>query len=110
MVATTATRSILVNTTDGEKIIEGVPHNAKITFGPIQPGKQDYGSKNCLRIYTTANNQLAVFVGVSWFRDMSLVVRAKKVKEKQKRSAEFGPNGTTVETETEETYTWEVEQ
>lgn len=106
---TATARSILVKTRDGDKIVEGVPANAKITFGPIQPGKQEYGSGNCLRIYTTANNQLAVFLGVTEFRDLSLVVRHKKVKETQKRKAEHGPNGEFVETSTDETYTWEVE-
>lgn len=104
-------RSILVKTTDGDKIVEGVPANAKITFGPVQPGKQEYGGgKNCLRIYTTANNQLAVFVGVYEFRDLALVVKGRKVKQRAQRKSECGPNGETVETETEETYTWEVEQ
>lgn len=104
-------RSILVKTRDGDKIVEGVPANAKITFGPVQPGKQEYGGGgNCLRIYTTANNQLAVFTGVQEFRDLSLVVKGKKVKEIQKRRAESGPNGETVQTETDEMYSWEVEQ
>jgi len=102
-------RSIFVRTIDGDKIVEGVPANAKITFGPVQPGKQDYGSRNCLRIYTTANNQLAVFLGVTEFRDLSLVVKGKKVRETQKRKAEVGPNGEFVETSTDESYTWEVE-
>lgn len=110
MAATTAVRSVLVKTRDGDKIVEGVPHNAKITFGPVQPGKDAYGRENCLRIYTTANNQLAVFVGVTEFRDLSLVVKGKKVKERQHRKAESGPNGESVETEVEETYSWEVEQ
>lgn len=104
------TRSILVKTREGEKIIEGVPGNAKITFGPVQPGSKEYDRTNCLRIYTTANNQLAVFVGVTEFRDLDLIVKTKKVKEKQKRSAEHGPNGVSVETATEETYTWEKEE
>ena len=102
-------RSILVKTRDGDKIVEGVPANAKITFGPVQPGKERYNNDNCLRIYTTANNQLAVFLGVSEFRDLSLVVKGRKVKERQTRKAEAGPNGSVVETDVEETYTWEVE-
>jgi hypothetical protein len=112
MAATTATRSVLVKTRDGDKIVEGVPANAKITFGPIQPGKEGHygGAGNCLRIYTTANNQLAVFTQVIEFRDQALVVKGKKVKETQKRWAEAGPNGESVDTAVEETYTWEVEQ
>lgn len=109
---TATVRRILVKTADGDKIVEGVPANAKITFGPVQPGKQEpysRGGGNCLRIYTTANNQLAVFVGVTEFRDLSLVVKGKKVKQKAQRKAEIGPNGESVETETEETYTWETE-
>lgn len=110
MPATTSpARTILVKTRDGDKLVEGVPASAKITFGPVQPGKDAYGRENCLRIYTTANNQLAVFVGVTEFRDMSLQVKAKKVKEKQNRKAEFGPNGEAVETETETSWSWETE-
>lgn len=109
---TATTRSILVKTREGEKIIEGVPSGAKITFGPVQPGSKEYGGDrtNCLRIYTTANNQLAVFVGVTEFRDLDLTVKTRRIKEKQKRSAEHGPNGSSVETATEETYTWEKEE
>lgn len=109
MVAT-ATRSILVKTRQGDKIVEGVPGNAKITYGPVQPGSKEYrGGENALRIYTTGNNQLAVFLGVTEFRDLSLTVKGKKVKERQSRKAEAGPNGESIETEIEESYTWEVE-
>ena len=68
------TRAILVETRDGSKKVEGIPANAKITYGPVQPGKDSYHSGNCLRIYTTTNNQLAVFVNVVSFRDLSLRV------------------------------------
>lgn len=108
---TTATRSIRVTTrTEGVKIIEGIPANAKITFGAVQPGSKGYdNSGNCLRIYTTTNNQLAVFVGVTEFRDMALTVKSRRVVEKQKRKSDSGPQGTSVETETEEIYGWEEE-
>jgi hypothetical protein len=112
--ATTATRSILLKLSDGsEKIVEGIPAMAKITFGALQPGKDGgYGRQGqALRIYTTTNNQLAVFVGVDWFRDLSLTVKERKKVASLKRKAEAGPNGKLVEVHDEETYgEWETVQ
>jgi len=85
-VATTAkTRSILIELQDGgATIVEDIPANAKITFGPLAPGTRDYGpSRDCaLRIYTSQSNQLAVFRHVASFRDLSLSVRVREVERK----------------------------
>lgn len=86
--------------------MSNIPATAKITFGPVNPGKQSYGDHNALRIYTAGNNQLGVFTGCQWFRDLSLDVKTQKRVEKQARDAEHGPNGSKVATQTEETYEW----
>lgn len=104
--ATKPDRSILIQRTSGQQqIVRGIPATAKLTYGPVNPGKQGYGA-NCLRIYTVGNNQLAVFTDVAWFRDLSLTVQTRKKSEKQLREAENGPKGKFVQTETEETYEW----
>lgn len=106
-VAAPKTRSILVKQAHQKAlIVEDIPANAKITYGPIQPGKESYRSGNALRIYTAANNQLAVFVDVESFRDLSLTVKERKVTKKARSDAEVGPNGATSEDSYEETYEW----
>lgn len=76
-------REILVVMENGvRRLVSNIPPDAKVTYGPVQPGKQDYGRQNALRIYTSQSNQLAVFVGVSEFRDTSLCVKEQKVIEK----------------------------
>jgi hypothetical protein len=69
-------RSIMILLTDGRKrLVSGIPPGAKITYGPISPGSQRVSDNgNALRIYTSAQNQLAVFTDVREFRDLSLTV------------------------------------
>ena len=86
--------------------MDGIPSNAKITYGPVQPGKQSYGSENALRIYTSTNNQLGVFLGVESFRDLSLTVRERKVSATSESSVEIGPDGEKRESKGEKTYDW----
>lgn len=86
------TRSILVKLRGGDvKKISGIPANAKVTFGKVNPATDGRfaGDANpyALRIYTSQNNQLAVFLNVVEFRDESLKVTSRH---------------TTVETEGEE--------
>lgn len=101
------TRSILVHRRGEEDVIvEGVPTNARITFGPVQPGKDRYGSENALRIYTSASNQLAVFLNVTSFRDLSLTVKERKTTRKVRSDAVAGPDGRHSEDSYEETYEW----
>lgn len=106
--ATKPDRSILIQRSGGQQqIVKGIPATAKITFGNLNPGKPGYGSSDhTLRIYTAGNNQLAVFTGVQWFRDLSLTVQTRKRSEKQNREAEHGPAGSKVATQTEESYEW----
>lgn len=109
MTVTPKTREILVILNGGKRRkIGGIPANAKITFGPVSPGTRDYsGGANALRIYTTQSNQLAVFVGVQEFRDLSLTVQEQKVTTKAERDAEAGPKGRKSVESVEETYEWE---
>lgn len=102
------TRSIFIQQRgQSALIVDDIPANAKITFGPVQPGKQGYGGEgNALRIYTTAGNQLGVFLDVVSFRDLSLKVKQRKVTKKLKSNAEIGPNGKVSEDSYEETYEW----
>lgn len=90
----TETRSILVEHSDGSAtIIKKIPDNAKITYGPVSPGKMTYGSGHALRIYTSANNQLAVFKDVESFRDLSLEVLVREVTVNTNTEDTFGANG-----------------
>lgn len=80
-------RSIIVSLHSGEDILlEGLPDNAKITFGPLVPGAKYHQPHNSLRIYTATNNQLCVVPNVVAFRDLAITIR--KVKwEEQKATA-----------------------
>lgn len=80
------TRSLLVKLQDGtQKKIHGIPAAAKVTFGRVQPGEDRFGRGGyALRIYTTQNNQLAVFTDVAEFRDLSLSVETRVVETKGK--------------------------
>lgn len=108
----TKTREILVYLSNGQKMLVGdIPANAKITFGKLQPGERDFHSGgNALRIYTTTNNQLAVFCGVSSFRDLSLTVKEQKISRKLKSNAVTGPNGQHRDEDYDEVVTWETVQ
>jgi hypothetical protein len=77
-------RRIRVYDRGGDFIID-VPANAKITFGYFNPatpsegaGQRGYGSpdnvarQTALRIYRTDKDQLACFIGVKGFRDLSI--------------------------------------
>ena len=101
------TRSILVNRSHGDPlIIEDIPANARITFGPVTPGGKSYDNPNALRIYTTANNQLAVVLNVTDFRDLSLGVKQRKTTKKVREDAERGPDGEFRKSDYEETHEW----
>jgi hypothetical protein len=89
------TRRILVNRRGQEPlIVEGIPATAKITFAKVNPADKGYGDNlMALRIYTSANNQLAVFLNVTDFRDLSLKVKERKTKTELNENAERGPDG-----------------
>lgn len=105
------TRSILITHTNGKrKLVEGVPANAKVTFGAVQPGKNQYGAGNCLRIYTSQSAQLGVFLDVADFRDLSLTVKEQVAHRTVREGTTIGPNGQYAESEIETTYEWEEVQ
>lgn len=106
------TRTILVYLNGGKKVRVGnIPSNAKVTYGPVAPGTRDYGGGgNALRIYTSQNNQLAVFVGVASFRDESLTVQTQKESRVASEESETGPKGAKSKRESEVTFEWENEE
>jgi len=91
--AKASTRKILIYLKDGRKrLVSNIPAGAKITYGPISPGNRDYNGGNALRIYTSQQNQLAVFTDVKEFQDLSLRVENECVSSKvgeRKSSEEF---------------------
>lgn len=100
-------RAILVYHNDGKKVlVEGIPGNAKVTFGQVQPGVHGYG-QNALRIYTAESNQLAVFCDVQSFRDLMLTVKEQVVHRRLKDNAVSGPNGNYGDSEYEVEYFWD---
>lgn len=104
---TAPTRSILIERYGEEPlIVEGIPATAKITYGPVQPGKQSYGEHNALRIYTSGNNQLAVFLNVLSFRDLSLNVKERKVTSSSESTTEVGPDGKRHDSMGTTSYEW----
>lgn len=108
--AAAKTREILVILNGGKRRrVSGIPANAKITYGPVSPGSREYGGRdgNALRIYTTTNNQLAVFVGVQEFRDLSLTVQEQKVISTGSHESERGPKGSRSKSEAVEAVEWE---
>ncbi len=88
-------RKILLLLASGKKrIVSGIPANAKITYGPVQPGPRMHGEANAVRIYTSQQNQLAVFMNVVEFIDLSLTVEdecvtAKVEQQNSKKPAEI---------------------
>jgi hypothetical protein len=70
------TRTLLVRDERGLFRVT-IPSGAKVTFAPISPadrGGYADGKSYALRIYESQSQQLAAFVGVRWFRDLSLKV------------------------------------
>lgn len=107
---TAKSREILVILNGGRRRkVLGIPANAKITYGPVSPGSREYGGRdsNALRIYTTTNNQLAIFVGVQEFRDLSLTVQEEKVVSSGKHESERGPKGSKENVEKVTVVEWE---
>lgn len=100
-------RSVLVDTLEGPVIVEGIPDDAKITFGPMTPGsKSSYGYEKTLRIYTSTTNQLAVFVGVTSFRDLSLTIKKRKVTNEGETVQVQGPDGRYSNVVQNQTWEW----
>lgn len=97
---TEATRAILVKLDNGEtKIVRNVPASAKITFGTVHAGAEKgfHGRGYALRIYTTQNNQLAVFTNVAEFRDLALTVEKRVKNVDSKHAVKHDKHGRTYE-------------
>lgn len=101
-------RSILIEKTNGTRIIVGnVPTDAKITFGPVQPGSKDFSrSENALRIYKAANNQMGVWLQVASFRDLSLTVKTETVVTEETAKAETSSHGRKSTTKQRQSREW----
>lgn len=100
-----ATRTILAKTREGLVRIENIPHDAKITFGAVQPGKYP-AHEHALRIYTSQTNQLAVIVGVTEFRDESLTITRRVKKTRDESKTHTGPKGIHHEKNVAVDYEW----
>lgn len=87
-------------------MVTDIPADAKVTFSSVNPSSPGFRGNYCVRIYTSKENQLAVFTDVSAFRDLSLNVRkrAKKVKATSKQRS--GPNGHASRDECDVEYEW----
>lgn len=74
------TRVITIFKADGRVLRASIPVSAKVTFGPLAPGRGDGYSRGdanggmYLRVYKTQNQQLMVIPGVASFIDNSVNV------------------------------------
>jgi ATP/maltotriose-dependent transcriptional regulator MalT len=73
-----ATRTLLVQDKNGRFKLT-IPADAKVTFSSVNPSSRDYDK--ALRIYQNEKQQLACFVNVQWFRDLSLIVEREVIEE-----------------------------
>lgn len=102
------TRTILVIMNGNKRRkVSNIPSDAKITYAPVQPGSRDYNTGNALRIYTSKENQLAVFTNVQEFRDLTLKVQEQTEKVKAKRKSETNSDGSILEVEETVELEWE---
>lgn len=106
--STPATRTILIVLQDGSEMLVGdIPANAKVTFGALQPGRDGgYGTNTAVRIYTAANNQLAVFRNAASFRDLTLSVQVKQMTIVEDSETVAGPSGKKHKTNYELSSDW----
>lgn len=90
------TRVIEIERRD-ERLRVTIPASAKITYGKVNPGEK-YGDGLCaLRIYEgSANNQRAIFLGVTSFRDTSYTLQRLAVAEEGSREWEKDDGGTSL--------------
>lgn len=93
------TRELLIQATT-EELLLTVPSKWKITFGMLQPGER-YSEGAVLRIYESDKQQRAVFRNVVSFRDLSMPLKRKLIKEESKSKRKRDNKGNEVyETET----------
>lgn len=107
-------RTLLVTDGDGDFKVE-IPDEATVTFGPTIPyqPKNGYAGSNhySLRVYQGSDKGklLAVFAGVQHFRDSSLPVLRKILKEEGKTLWKSDEEGYKVEHEVRRASNWEDE-
>lgn len=71
------TKSLYIKMYDGrDVIVDDIPADAKITFGPLVPGSRQE-QRPVLRIYQSEKVQLACFQNVQEFRELSLSVKRR---------------------------------
>lgn len=105
---TAPTRTLLIERANGNFTkVENIPPDAKVTFGGVNPTAQGYNKSYCLRVYTSKDNQLAVFTDVVAFRDSTLKIMERKIKRNSTSGSEFGPNGGLLRVEAVSSAEWE---
>lgn len=91
-----ATRTLLVQKGKGEQFRITIPADCKVTFSKVIPqGDRSFEATYALRIYKTESQQLAVFCGVTGFRDLSLRFEREVVTESGEVTWEQGEDGFT---------------
>ncbi len=81
-----------------------IPADAKVTFAKVNPqADRGYDQTYAIRIYKTENNQLAVFTGVTGFRDLSLAIEREVISETGSVSWTSSEDGTSRQESTKRT-------
>ena len=91
---TSETKTLLVRDDTGSFRVS-IPADAKVTFGPIQPKGGWDQTGLVLRIYEAESRQLAAFVNVKTFRDLSLKVERLVVAESGEEAWSIDEGGET---------------
>lgn len=108
------TKTLLVRDAEGEFKVD-LPANAKLTFGPNVPFARGDGHVTsqhgyALRVYVESKeNIIAVFTNVRWFRDITLPVFRKVLKEAGKTLWRSDEQGFKVEREVKREESFERE-
>lgn len=93
----TETKTYVLDMKNGGQKRVTVPATWKVTFGPLCPGSRGHHgngeSATCLRFYEGKDQQRAVFVGVSAFRDDSIAILERVTKVQQQNAYKDTPAG-----------------
>jgi len=105
-------RVILLETNEGDKRIT-LPAGSRITFGPTIPyqKKDSYGQEHkgySLRVYSSSatDSLIAVFCGISSFRDITIPVEKLIIREAGKSVWKSDEHGYKVENEVQKEGKW----
>lgn len=109
------TRTILVDRSNGKSFRITIPVNAKTTFAPWSPPQPGYQRTveqlaGTLRIYRTEKDIIAVFSGVTGFRDVDMNYEEKVIVEEGATIWKTDKNEYTRETKVTRDEQWEIEQ